>query len=282
MDVPPLTEELAARLEQAAVAWSRAWMGGIDGLELGRFAPHVLAPCHLGRPDLDFQNRVNGLTPADAALVAPIADWYAERGVRPWFEIVPSDHADDVLAALTAAGAVPIGFHAFVHGPLPRPPRTAPTPAVDDGDVDVQLVDPTDDHTFATFRRVRTEAHELPPAVVDGAAADLRGWRDAPGVRLYLATVGGAPAATAALTVGADGVAYLADGATLPAHRGRGLQSLLIEHRLADATATGAELAASQASFATTSHRNLQRSGLTGGFTKLVLRVAGPKARPRR
>jgi hypothetical protein len=32
----------------------------------------------------------------------------------------------------------------------------------------------------------------------------------------------------------------------------------------------------SQAELAGVSHRNLQRAGLAGGFTKLVLRVAGP------
>ena len=262
-----LTDDLAHRLEQAAVAWGRAWMDGIAGVDLGDFAPHVLAPRHPGRPDLDFQNRVNGLTPADAALVPEIVAWYADRGVRPWFELVPGDDAGGLLAALAAAGAVAIGFHGVVHGPLPGPRRSSPTPPVESPGVDVQVVDPTDDDAFATFCRTRIEGHELPPEIVDQAAADAT---------LYLATVDGRAAATAALTVDpGTGVAYLADGATRPAFRGRGLQSLLIERRLLDAAAAGAEVAFSQASFASTSHRNLQRAGLVGGFTKLVLRVAG-------
>lgn len=276
MDVPPLTEELAHRLDQAAVAWSRAWMDGIAAVELGSFAPHVLAPCHPSRPDLDFQNRVNGLRPTDASLVPLIVDWYAERGVRPWFELVPSDDAGDLLAALAAAGAVPIGFHGVVHGPAAPPPASAARALAPDLQVDVVVVDSADADAFATFRRVRTEAHELPPGIRDEAAADLGGWRHAAGATLYLATVAGVPAATAALTVDRDsGIAYLADGATVPAFRGRGLQSLLIGRRLVDGAAAGATVSASQASFGTTSHRNLQRAGLTGGFTKLVLRTAG-------
>ena len=275
-----LTEELAFRIERAGVAWSRAWVGAIDGLELAPVAPgHVLAACHPDRPDLDFQNRVNGLTPDDAALVPALVDWYADRGVRPWFELVPTDRADDLLAALATAGAVAIGHHGVVYGP-PSSGTTIPQAA----GVNVTVVDRTDDDAFATFARVRTAAHELPPEVAPQATADLRGWRTATGATLYLATVDGTPAATAVLTVDPDGgLAYLADGATLPAFRGRGLQSLLVRRRLHDAAAAGCDLACSQASVASTSHRNLQREGLTGGFTKLVLRVGtrGTQPQPR-
>jgi GNAT superfamily N-acetyltransferase len=277
-----LTEELAFRLERAANVWGRAWMAGIEGIELGAFGPDVLAPCHRERPDLDFQNRVNGLTPNDAGLVPAIVDWYAEREVRPWFELVPSDRAGDLLAALTAVGVEPIGHHGFLVTPHPTPPLpTSPTPPVANPKVDVgeRVVDPDDEDAFATFRRVRTEGHDLPAEVVEQAARDLAGWRTAPAATLYLATVDGEPAATAALSVH-GGVGYLADGATLPRFRGRGLQSALIHRRLADATAAGCDVAGSQASFGSTSNRNLQRAGLVGGFTKRVLR-RGTQADPR-
>ncbi|HVF32055.1 MAG TPA: GNAT family N-acetyltransferase [Acidimicrobiales bacterium] len=271
-----LTEELALRIEAAAVAWSRAWMAGVAGIELGEFAPHVLAPCHPGRPDLDFQNRVNGLTPDDAELVPALLDWYASHGVHPWFELVPSDRSTDLLHALVDCPAV--GFHAVAWAPL-RPSPPAPTPAVGASDVDVETIDPDDDEVFATFCRMRCRAHDLPPEVVDQATADLGGWRHAAGATFYLARVEGVPAATAALTVTDGGLAYLADGATLPAFRGRGIQTRLIRRRLADAQRAGCELAASQAAFGSTSHRNLSREGLVHGFTKLVLR-RGTEQRP--
>jgi hypothetical protein len=273
-----VTEELAFRLERAANRWGAAWMAGIEGIELGDFGPDVLAPCHRDRPELDFQNRVNGLTPEDAALVPGIVAWYAERGVRPWFELVPSDRSGDLLAALADAGAQAIGFHGFVAGPLLAPPTSSVRDPARKWQVDV--VDPADDEAFATFASTRTAAHELPAEVVDQAARDLGGWRTAPDATLYLARVDGEPAATAALALSDDGtIAYLADGATLHRFRGLGLQSLLIRRRLADGVAAGATLACSQASFGSTSHRNLQREGLTSGFTKLVLRIAGGDGR---
>lgn len=275
MDVPLLRDGLALRLEAAAIAWSRAWLSGVEGIEWAEVPPHVLAPCHRDRPDLDFQNRVHGLTPADAGLVPALAAWYAGRGIRPWFELVPSDDAADLLAALAAAGVVPVGFHGVVYGPVTAPTRSSVRSPAHDAEVDVQVVDPADDDGFATFCRTRVAGHELPAAIAEGAAADLAGWRHATGATLYLATVDGEAAATAALTV--DGAtAYLADGATVPGFRGRGLQSLLIRRRLDDGQAAGAAIACSQASLAGTSHRNLQRGGLTGGFTKSVLRAAGP------
>lgn len=269
-----VTEELAFALEDAAVRWNRAWLAGVDGLERADgFPPHLLVPCHPDRPDLDFQNRVNGLRPDDAAIVPDLVAWYAARGVRPWFELVPSDAAANLLAALTRAGAVPVGFHAVVAGdPHRRPPDSSVRDPAHNWQVDVVGVD--DGGAFAAFAATRTAAHELPPEVEAQAAADLRGWRTAAGTTLYLARVDGEPAATAALTVDpATGVAYLADGATLPRFRGRGLQSALIRRRLVDAAAAGATVAGSQASVGSTSHRNLQREGLTSGFTKLVLRV---------
>ena len=270
-----LTEDLAHRIERVAVTWSRAWMAGVEAIDVASGLPdHVLAACHPARPDLDFQNRVNGLTPDDVDLVPRLLGFYAAHGVRPWFEVVPSDRPADLLRAIDAD---PIGFHAVVLG---RPAADGRVGGGDvDLDVDIQVIDPADDEVFATFCRVRTAAHELPPDVARQAAADLAGWRTAPGATLYLARVDGRPAATAALASGDDGVAYLADGATLRAFRGRGLQFALIRRRLADGARAGCDVAASQASFGSASHRNLQRAGLVHGFTKLVLR-RGTEANP--
>ncbi len=279
MDLPAvLTDDLAVRLEQAAVAWSRAWLAGVEGIELGSFGDHLLVGCHRQNPELDFQNRVNGLrsSDADTSVVAEIVSWYAERNVRPWFEVVPTDDGGPLLQALTAAGADHIGYHGVVYG-RPDGGETA-DPGLGG---DIRRVDLEDIDDFATFRRLRSVAHDLPPEIVEQAAADLVGWSTFPDVRLYVASIDGRPVATAALAV-VDGVAYLADGATHPAFRGSGLQSALIRRRLRDAADEGCDIACSQASVASASHRNLQRAGLTGGFTKAVWRVrpASPESGP--
>ncbi len=244
------------------MTFGRIWLGGIRGLHLGDFGPRLLVGCHPDRPELDFQNRVNGLTPTDAHRIADIAAFYGERGVRPWWEILPDDDFAGISAALTSTGASQIGFHAMAYG---RP--NTETRSV--GSANVTIVE--DEETFATYARTRMQAHELPAEIVEEAAADLRGWFGAPGVTLLLATVEGRPAATAALLID-DDIGYLADAATLPTHRGGGLQSRLIAERIATARTAGCELVSSQATFAGTSSRNLQRFGLGGGFTKVVWR----------
>lgn len=263
--LPPLTQELAHRIEQVAVAFGRIWLGGIDGLLLGTFGPRLLVGCHPDHPELDFQNRVNGLTPADAHRIGEIGVFYDEHGVRPWWEIVPDADFGDISAALTARGAAQIGFHAMAYG---RPASEA-NGVGDAGPADVTTVE--DDETFATFARTRLLAHDLPAEVIEPAAADLRGWFSAPGVTNYLATFNGVAAGTAALLIH-DGIGYLADATTLPRFRGRGIQSQLIQARIDAAARAGCEIVCSQAAFGGTSHRNLQRLGLMGGFTKVVWR----------
>lgn len=86
--------------------------------------------------------------------------------------------------------------------------------------------------------------------------------------RLFLALVDGE--AVAGAVVGLDGdMAHLYSGATLPAHRGRGLQRALVQARLAFAAARGCRLATTQTDPAGTSRRNMERAGFTFGYTLL-------------
>ena len=84
------------------------------------------------------------------------------------------------------------------------------------------------------------------------------------GDRLLLAidTTDGRPLGCASLTI-ADGIANLGGMSTIPAERGRGVQSALIRHRLDVARAAGCELATSSARTGGASERNLARHGFT-------------------
>lgn len=82
---------------------------------------------------------------------------------------------------------------------------------------------------------------------------------EGPGVRRYLALVGGEPAAVATLTEH-DGVASLAGATTLPTMRGRGAQTALIRARLVDA-AQSCELVTVTTAFASRSQQNLENNG---------------------
>lgn len=265
--LPVLTEDLALRLEQAAIVFGRAWLSGIADLELGDFGPDLLVGVQPGCPELDFQNRVNGLTPAHASIVPAIAAFYSTRGVRPWFELVPSSEFAPLAEALREAGAAHIGYHSLVYGAVADP---AAGEALSNESIEIEVVDGAE--PFAEFARLRVAGYDLPAEVRERAAADLNGWNHATGTTLYIARVDGEAAGTAALCVH-DGIGYLADGAALPAFRGRGVQTSLINRRRHDAAAAGCNLLSSQTEFGGTSHRNLQRAGLIGGFTKAVWRV---------
>src|SRR5436189_180221 len=66
----------------------------------------------------------------------------------------------------------------------------------------------------------------------DEARASVERWN----ARLYVAFVDGDPAGAGALSI-LDGVGHLANVATIPALRGRGVQTALIRRRIRDAAA---------------------------------------------
>lgn len=96
---------------------------------------------------------------------------------------------------------------------------------------------------------------------VDGVvAAFIRAEHRHPAVRGFLVSRDGVPVAAGAMTVHGD-VAVLGGASTLPAHRGRGAQSLLLRHRLRIAADEGCALAVATALPGSTSAANLVRAG---------------------
>jgi len=82
-----------------------------------------------------------------------------------------------------------------------------------------------------------------------------------------LAEIEGRPAAMAILFLH-ERVAYFADTCVHPDYRGRRLQSALLARFKRDAAQLGADLLCSQASFGSTSHRNIERAGLRLLYTQ--------------
>jgi ribosomal protein S18 acetylase RimI-like enzyme len=99
--------------------------------------------------------------------------------------------------------------------------------------------------------------------------ANVRPWLEQTGWSLYLARIDGEPAAAATLFMH-EGVGYLADAATVPAFRGRGLQQLLLRRRMADAVNLGADIVFSGVTPISTSHRNMERVGLRIQFMRAL------------
>ncbi len=229
------------------------WLRGIPGVRIERFGA-AWAPVNPDAPELDFQNRLIGLYPDDAGQLDAIFAFYREAGVRPWFELPPAHDFERLSSPLAAAGARPIAFHTVLYG----------EPEHFDADPRVREIGPDEAELFAD---VLLRGHGVPDHVPRSHVAS---WAENPTSRLYVAEVDGWPAAAGALVLGE--VANLANASTLPAFRGRGLQSALIRTRISVAAAAGSALVCSGAAWASQSQRNLERAGLRIAYTKTVWR----------
>ena len=249
-------ESLTRRLEQVANAFMLEWLTG-TGARLEPFGAAVAA-VDPSRPELDFVNRVYGLWPEDVEHVPQIAALYRRHDVRGWLELAPCERFGSLAGALARAGAGHIGFHTVVHG------AASATAAAD-----IEIDDAPDPELFSD---VILRGHGVP----EGARVRDRGsvarWAEIQSWRLYLARIDGDPAGAALLSLDGD-IGYLANASTLPAFRGRGVQTALIARRIADAASAGCETVCSGTAFGSQSQRNLERAGLQVAYTKAVWRL---------
>ena len=202
--------------------------------------------------------RVVGIRPGHKHHIEPLARWYAEHDVKPTFELVPGQYDMNLGRELRRLGFYQSSFHASLVG---RPGADGPP----DGRVAIERVataEALEDYLdayvagwgFAEKDHVQFKSN-------------VRPWLNQAGWSLYLARVNGRPAAAATLYVH-DGVGYLADSATDPSFRRRGLHIALLQRRMHDAGLAGASLVFSGAEPFSTSHRNMERVGMRLQFTR--------------
>lgn len=116
--------------------------------------------------------------------------------------------------------------------------------------------------------RVLTFGGSQPPAFEDATL----GLFERPGAFTLLAYDGDRPVATGCLYLH-EGVAYLANGLTVPDARGRGFQTHLIRRRLEIALDIGARIAVSATyRFLERSYANLVRAGLVESWASRIYR----------
>ena len=106
---------------------------------------------------------------------------------------------------------------------------------------------------------------EFPREVIARAERD-----SSAGLTRYIALHNGVNAGGARLRI-AEGIAQLTGAATAPAHRRRGVQTALLSARLADATATGCDIAVVTTQPGSKSQQNVQRQGFDLLYTRAVL-----------
>ncbi len=238
--------------------------GNPHGLEVRRMGDAWVYSC-TEFPHPGFANKVIGAGTGDLDTLTEALAFFASRGVRGSVEIAPGDDDPDLLQFLRERGLYAKIFCSVLYA--------TPTP-------DVPPLPPG-----VTIRRVESEADIDLVARIhrDGMGISPRGeqfFRETalaahrlPQFRHYIAEVDGQPAAQAWLHV-AEGVGVLVAGATLPGFRGRGLQTALIHHRVAEAARAGCDLVCSQTDPVTISQNNLERVGFRLAYTKMEFHPA--------
>jgi ribosomal protein S18 acetylase RimI-like enzyme len=202
--------------------------------------------------------RVVGLRPDHAHHIEPLKRWYAEHDIKPTFEMVPGQYGAELGRELARLGFYQSGFHASLIG----------APAADwhaDGEIAIEQV--TTAKTMEDYLDAYVAGWGLAEKDHAQFKSNVRPWLDQVGWSLYVARVNGRPAAAATLYVH-DRVGYLADSATDPTYRRRGLQLALLRRRMRDAGVFGADLVFSGAEPFSSSHRNMERAGMRLQFIR--------------
>ena len=268
MPPPVVTAELADRLERAEAEYMASDMAALrtdDDNPLGvdvEYFGDATALAMKGLDDWEF-NRTIGLRGHGPEEIDSVLGWYQERRVDCRFDVAPMLCSKRVLRDLAERGFYQSSFHTVLYGE-PNPERHVP-----EAGIDVVEVDAGEMGVFAELYMVYLDDLDMAPDLRRRAKANVEARHPLPGWRLYVAAVGGAPAAFGALFV-SGGVGSLGGAATAPRFRGRGCQSALIRRRIADAASGGCDLIAAQATPGSSSQRNMERAGLRVAYTKAV------------
>lgn len=205
-------------------------------------------------------NNVKGLI--EERHVADLLQFYDERNREPQLHIIPGKANPAVLKALHAAGYYQSGFHTTMY-------CEAREPVVTESDFEAEGL--TVRELQADELDIYAEIHCVATGLsLDGKSAVAENNRVLfvrPDWRYYIAFYHNIPAAVAVMHM-QDGIASLTFAATLPQYRNNGLQNKLLLQRINDAYRQGCELVVGQCAYCSTSHRNMERAGMSIGYTR--------------
>lgn len=263
--------EAAARAASGSSAFTRELGGGLASFA-GADSP-LSKVVGLGFAD----------DPSDEELDALERD-FAARGAAVQLEL--SNLARSGLAErLTRRGYALVGFENVLARRL-DPHERFPTRA----DIEIERANSTEFDAwlevvvdgFATPDEQGVASHEEFPR--DALRRVMRDMASARGFELYLARrervlAGGASLHAGTAERGTGGIVHLCGAATAPAQRRRGVQSALLERRLADAGRRGFELAVVTTLPGSKSQENVQRRGFELVYSRAILRRAPAEVR---
>jgi hypothetical protein len=246
-EIAEIVEFVEARAgEQTAMAMpsSVAAKFGVRAKRIG--SGSALAMLNVDVPMFNHVVGLGILEPLDDALLHEIFELYAGSQVRFMVQLSPYALSSALHDRLEARGLVRTDNWAkLIRGD--EPPADAPT------DLRIEAVGP---EYARAIGEVAATAFELPAeygAIIESLVGQ-------PGWDHYVAFDGDQPVGLGRLFV--DGkVGYLALGATLDSHRGRGAQGALIARRVREALSRGCRWLVSETGEDTSSYRNMIRQG---------------------
>lgn len=195
-------------------------------------------------PALGFLSTVSGVARVTVSATIDLMNAPVWNGVKP--TVVVTDPDEAMETRLSAVGLVQTADRILAVKRLearPASPAWAP----------FDVVGVREDDTFADVLLAGYE--------VDGVvAAFIRAEHGVQTMRRFLVVERDSPIAAGAMTIHGD-VAVFGGASTLPAHRGRGAQSRLLQHRLWAAAEAGCVFAVATARPESVSAANLRRAG---------------------
>jgi ribosomal protein S18 acetylase RimI-like enzyme len=260
---PPLTPELVERLEYAALLKVRATLLHAAAIPanpygVGIFEQNGLLAYRVNSlPDLPWYKIIVGIKDTNLNQLEDALALFQHPRVAPTLVTWATRLTPKMGAALFDLGFAPRGVGTTLY----MLAQCLETDVA--SDVLVRELLPGED--LAIFESVLLAGYEFTNPI---QRAFIVLENELPGVRRYLATIDGQPAAVATMTE-QNGIAYLAGAATLPNWRGRGAQTALIGARLADAARSN-ELVVVTTAFASPSQHNLERSGFRVAQIKTI------------
>jgi GNAT superfamily N-acetyltransferase len=253
-------EQLARRLESFQAAVSAEMCEALN-----RVAPEVHAAIlQVGEGNALFAGPDSPLTQAIAVDgdVERIESFFFEHGADSIIQLTPWS-ARPLTDALTARR---YSFHEFENVfacSVERRPPPAAGP--------IEIKESTD---VALWSRIAAEAFATEDLSVETLIRIMTPFAHVKHARCYIAYVDGQPAGSAAMFALADRrIAGLFGAGTRERFRNRGVQTALLQRRLADAAAMGCEIAMVTTQPGSASHRNVARRGFELLYTKVSMRL---------
>ena len=266
MLLPPMTRELAQRIEQNDIDYSLSRLEGMQQaagnplrIEIKRYG-NVNAFLIETWPNLWYGNKVLGLEPSSEIYLDEIIDLFAKHKLSFRFEIMPGNLNSSLASRLHKLRFCQMSFNTAVYG---IPSTTANVSSNEQ--LRVEEIQPNEIDLFLDLYQ---DGFGLPRLHHSEREAVLS-WLSRAKSSLYLciAHLDDSPAAVGVLYM-ENGAGLLADAATLPEFRGRGCHTAMVYHRIAEAKKRNCDLLTSFVEFGSTSHLNLERAGLRVAYTK--------------